>query len=73
MLKLKLILELKDEPYQLGELSCQYMTRVQKRAADCAIWLGWLPGIRKQVLQWTWSQKTKFDQLDRLYRSGRLN
>lgn len=73
MLKVKLILELKDEPYQLGECSCQYMTRVQKRAATLAVFLGWLPGIRPQVLQWTWNQKTKFDQLDRLYRSGRLN
>lgn len=73
MLKLKLILDLKDEPYQLGEISCQYMTRVQKRAATLAVLLGWLPGIRLQVLAWTWSQKTKFDQLDRLYRSRRLN
>lgn len=73
MLKLKLILDLKDEPYQLGELSCQYMTRVQKRAATFAVLLGWLPGIRPQVLQWTWSQKQKFDRLDDLYRSGRLN
>lgn len=68
---LKLLL--KDEPYHPGEFSCEYMQRVQKRAATLSIFLGWLPGLRAEVLTWTWNQKQKFDQLDRLYRSGRLN
>lgn len=73
MLKLKLTLDLKDEPYQVGELSCQFMQRVQKRAATLAVLLGWIPGLRPQVLTWVWNQKAKFDTLNRLYQQNRMN
>lgn len=73
MLKLTLTLDLKDEPYTIGELSCQFMQRVQKRAATVAVLLGWLPGIRPQVLAWTWTQKAKYNRLNELYQTGRLN
>lgn len=53
-----------DEVYRPGELSFQYMQRVQKRAANVAVFFGWLPAVRSgAVWQYTSAQKKRYDRL----------
>jgi len=71
---LKFIVQImpRAEAYREGECSSQFMTRVQRQAADFTIWLGWLPGVRDQVFAWTSAQKAYFDRMDALYRASKL-
>lgn len=56
----------RDEPMKNGEISVYFMRRVQARACDVSLLLGWLPGMKDMVFDFTSRQKQLFDASDKV-------
>lgn len=55
---------LRNIKYRPGELSFQFMQRVQKRAVNVVFFFSWLPAVKAgAVWRYTSEQKKRFDRL----------